>query len=402
MKDRTFLTFLLKFTLIFLLLLTSCATPTAQPITSSPPTQAVTPVATTITPPSPVVTTPPTTEAPPPAIVSPTTPPATGATSLNCELTKDAIELNQPGRITASSFFIDDQVILTGPAGSVEQAAQQLVNSLTPLIGCTFSLPHNFVETLQNEKEYPLPASDEALPFGTPLPEVKPAAQMEMNLYRFEGSITLQEILEKINNFPDVSADPNYLVGNSAKSACGDPFGVEGSPFGVEGSPYGGAALLAKPQAFWDQWAFNHLSITNTIVSSPEKAGDGARIAIFDTSPYQLETGRTTSSVTEAEISPPLKMTVHHPWDLFAIPPSPRLTNPVDISGHGLFVASLAHAASPGSQIDLYRVLDQLGCGDLFHLNSAMLDFITSKLGEGDFDQALLQPAVMNLEPRCP
>jgi hypothetical protein len=396
MKERNFFTLLFKLSLILLLLLTSCSQPseTPQPTTAEPATLAVTQ-------PAPAVTSPTPTEAPPPSTVTPTTPPAISAPGLTCVQTDDGNELTQPGQLTASPFFINGQVILIGPAESVKQAAQQLGDSLTPLVNCTFTLPDQLVQIFKDEIEYPLPVSTEAQPQGPPLPGVLPAVEMEMNLYQFTQG-NLQEIFKKLNAFPDVFADPNYLVGGSARSACGEPngvaghpFSIEGSPFSIEGSPYGGAALPALPQAFWEQWAFNQMNITNPGNSLTEKDGKGVRIAIFDTSPYRLETG--IAQVTEPVISPTLVMTVHHPLDLFAIPPNSSLTNIVDVSGHGLFVASLAHAVAPGSQIDLYRVLDQFGCGDLFHLNSAMLDFISSKLDEKDFGAALKRPAVMNL-----
>ena len=189
MKDKTFHMPIFTLSLIFLLLLTSCATSTAtpQPVATEPLSQVVTPPTSTIT---------------------PTTPPPPFALELNCTQTDEGINLTHREGLTAGPFYINDQVILMGPAKYVEQAAQRPDISLTPLINCTFSLPNQIVGAFKEGMNYPLPASEEALPQGKPLPDVTPAVNMEMNLYQIKQG-NLQKILEIMNAEPDVSADPN-------------------------------------------------------------------------------------------------------------------------------------------------------------------------------------------------
>ena len=66
-----------------------------------------------------------------------------------------------------------------------------------------------------------------------------------------------------------------------------------------------------------------------------------------------------------------------------------------DISDHGLFVAGMIHAVAPRSDIQLYQVLDQYGCGDLYTLVTQLQTFISQV--EADRQAASLKGAVINL-----
>ncbi len=66
-----------------------------------------------------------------------------------------------------------------------------------------------------------------------------------------------------------------------------------------------------------------------------------------------------------------------------------------DISDHGLFVAGMIHAVAPKSDIHLYQVLDQYGCGDLYTLITQLHTFISQV--EADRQAGLLKGAVINL-----
>ncbi len=77
-------------------------------------------------------------------------------------------------------------------------------------------------------------------------------------------------------------------------------------------------------------------------------------------------------------------------------PPSPNV-DPSALAAlpqHGLFVAGLAHHVAPGSNIMLYRVLDEYARGDLFTLNVSLRDFIVNQvMGDPSVDHG----AVINL-----
>jgi subtilisin family serine protease len=64
-----------------------------------------------------------------------------------------------------------------------------------------------------------------------------------------------------------------------------------------------------------------------------------------------------------------------------------------DVSDHGLFAAGLVHAVAPESEIQLIRVLDDTGQGDLQTLNRSLQVFINETLVERD----RLKGAVINL-----
>jgi subtilisin family serine protease len=115
-------------------------------------------------------------------------------------------------------------------------------------------------------------------------------------------------------------------------------------------------------------------------------------VGVFDTSPYDLSPGVYETTVTEPITKPLMRLTVHHPFDLPAFAVSSTITTPVIVKDHGLFVSSLVYAADSLSEIHLYRVLDKMGCGTLYHLNLAMLNFISN-----DWNGKLKQPAVINL-----
>jgi subtilisin family serine protease len=76
--------------------------------------------------------------------------------------------------------------------------------------------------------------------------------------------------------------------------------------------------------------------------------------------------------------------------------PSISLTHVMtDISDHGLFVAGLIHAVAPDSELQLYPVLDQYGCGNLYTLITRLHTFISQ--AEVDRQNGRLNGAVINL-----
>jgi subtilisin family serine protease len=186
---------------------------------------------------------------------------------------------------------------------------------------------------------------------------------------------------EAINQGVDVFADPNYATGRPPALLGGDPW--SGS-----GSPVAGSASTPAPDLFWQQWAFRARGIELLSEGQPPQRlvpfdGQGVRVAIFDTSPFGPQIGIKETLQQVSWITPTLNLTVTHPAPAYAWePPAPA----TDVRGHGLFVAGLAHAVAPQSDISLTRVLDQYGQGDLYTLSRELHRFIsdTVVLDSGD------------------
>lgn len=331
---------------------------------------------------------------------------------LVCELNKE-IDFKQVLEITP--FYIRGQVILTGPVDEFPKTIDSLAAAgikLTPVILCTLNIPPSMPEiklgeiTSPSPKEPQIPRGDgsyASFPFRDPGDSRKPRVEgnrLGMNLYQFDNlQVSLTKILQQLNELQKgqakqdwVYADPNYLTGIMADTACSSPFGVSGSPFGVSGSPYSGMGLNAARSHFWDQWAFQRVGLPepNSIERKLVGTGEGMRVGVFDTSPYSIAPGDPPTPFPNTNIIPELKLTVHYPIQISNLSAN---TAPIDIKDHGLFVSSLIHAFAYDSQIDLYRVLDDAGCGDLYRLNIAMLDFLSADWSPN----GLIKHAVINL-----
>jgi hypothetical protein len=104
---------------------------------------------------------------------------------------------------------------------------------------------------------------------------------------------------------------------------------------------------------------------------------------VFDTSPF-IEPGPKSIDW----VTPTLELQVVHPGVVVTWPdikqPTPGVPESPSIDDHGLFVAGLIHAVAPRSEIHLYRVLDEFRMGDLWTLNLALHDFISTTLAAGD------------------
>lgn len=86
-----------------------------------------------------------------------------------------------------------------------------------------------------------------------------------------------------------------------------------------------------------------------------------------------------------------LHLTVLHPFELTTIPTLQERT--FSVKEHGLFVAGLVHGVAQNSQIQLIRVLDDNGCGDIFRLAYAIHEFNE----QFDDPDELMKGVVINL-----
>jgi hypothetical protein len=408
MKHKNLISVLCKSILLAALTLSACSAPTTTPMVITPTTPVTTAPEKTL----------PVTAVPPGTPVPLTTQPVVKNPDfgLVCEPNPE-FDFSQV--LVTTPFYIQGQVILTGPveefANTLDKLAQAGIN-LTPVIRCTLSIPEQMPVINQGEgpfrKEPKGEGRDAKFPFSANdglQPSVE-GNRLAMNLYKIEDpQVSVINIIQALNDIQEgrppqasIYADPNYLTGHMANTACGNPFGVEGSPFGVEGSPfgvegspYGGMGLDADANGFWDQWAFTQVGLNPPDGRDFEETGERVRVGVFDTSPYRIDPGDPPTPFTNPNITPELKLTVHYPTQLSNLSATTPVTAQVNVEDHGLFVSSLIHAFAPQSQIHLYQVLNEAGCGDMYRLNVAMLDFLSADWNsEG---QRLSQPAVINL-----
>lgn len=166
-----------------------------------------------------------------------------------------------------------------------------------------------------------------------------------------------------------VFADPNYLFSPGQWSGMGGPWS-EGENMPWVGNPGGGLGD-APHKNFDTQWALGPNGIG--LIDAKGKRisqnnGAGVRIGIFDTSPF---------TSTQKIRSLKLPLSLHEASALAedfgcAHEPCP------DVRNHGLFVASLINVVAPKSSLELYRVLNHYGFGNMYDIALAINTFIDS------------------------
>lgn len=253
----------------------------------------------------------------------------------------------------------------------------------------------------------------------------KSLVDFHLQLYQISSNQGVAEAIRLINargNDKGVFADANYRIARQdGGRSCSDPNETGGSPNETGGSPNetGGSPLAgiepgAAKELFGQQWAFQHIGLDANLMRDPSQAsalsqaGGGVLVGVFDTSPFTFNAAaheqvlNATDVFTWAApdwISPSLTLMVVPSTSspsiaaTFRAPLSGAAPVYSDVSEHGLFVSGLIHAVAPRSEIVLYEVLDDAGCGDLFGLITRMnefIDMVDARRGE-------LRGAVMNL-----
>ncbi|MDY6877280.1 MAG: S8 family serine peptidase [Chloroflexota bacterium] len=299
--------------------------------------------------------------------------------------------------------FIDDQVIVTGPASEFREVLDGF--DLELIRKCDL----NYLDGASgrmDETQQRLPFLDGA------------RGKLTMRLYRIGSGGSVTEVVQAINSAgrsSQVYADPNLLTGHSV---CGNPEHTGG------GSPFGGIPDLlpvgeeAAVKLFWDQWAFQQVGVgwwfkRELAGAAAAHHGEGVLVGVFDTSPFPdpwngvangegapvIDTREVVKWVNPTMDVEPLTLKVSYPKMINTIAANDSVTvtnemTPVgDVRDHGLFVAGLVHAVAPASDLRLIRVLNEIGCGDLFTLNEALMRFI----GEVERERGTLNGVVINL-----
>lgn len=306
--------------------------------------------------------------------------------------------------------LVPEQIVVTGPGADIDRVIGQLPDlGLERVASASFryleqyELPGEGSDDLQQRSQ------------GKRLRAVDPhfvarqqAASLRIDLYRFSEdtpplSETLQIIAGEVEAMQDsletgVVAEPNYVMGFEI---TGDPWGIEGSPWGIEGSPWGieGSTDAAAPHAsdnFWQQWALQPAPGINLFDQEDapasrtvDAAGEDVYVAVFDTSPFPVPGGYRFDR-WGPPLVPSLALTVSHP---VAVPQSVADEELGNISDHGLFVAGLAYAVAPQSDVHLIRVLNEHGQGTL----QAFVDALNLYVQQSLSARGTLQNTVINL-----
>lgn len=322
----------------------------------------------------------------------------------------ECIQFREPEPTEATAFFVQGQLIVLGPGPEIDAVVEGVRGQgieLELVEDCDLGYLDRFEgERGLDPERFPLPPNER---LGADFPALGAVAEeraLALRLYSIGGGETVPEVVQVVNEVGSergVFADPNYLAGPLAISPCGDPFEVGGSPFEVGGSPFEvggspGAGLGAEADAgvFWEQWAFDQIDLGPVYQKGEwERRGEGIRVGVFDTSPYETEGAKTVSTANQV-----FPLNVVHTLTINQLSP---VDGAADVREHGVFVAGLANAVASGAQLHLYRVLNEYGCGDLMTLHRALNAFFAAMSDEG----GRLDGVVVNLslgvhQPREP
>ena len=319
----------------------SCVAPTPGPIT---PTRQWTPV------PEPTAAATPTTEPSAPKI---------GAIKMKCEeeLMARMEKLRQTSTEEALSMYkgliyVEGQLILGGQMEAINETATLLEDAGIKLVT-----------------------------------ETKPVALTESEvsqLYMIASKDPVELVTCIVNKIPDqfpllVYADPNYHTSPAGWHGGGSPWTQNGV-----WAQDGGGLGKASSAEFASQWAFGsdgiHL-LDTSLNRTTKRLGDGTVIGVFDTSPFAQVPSEEECTDCDLDqyfepsirgsdtVSNPIILQDMMPQNSPTCPGKDKITKedrePYDLSSHGLFVAGLAQAVAPNSQIYLVRVLADDACGDL-------------------------------------
>jgi hypothetical protein len=274
-------------------------------------------------------------------------------------------------RAEPGDLFIRNQFIVTGNRDQVREVMDDLAASSRSLRIKAVdeidlrSLSQRLVSRLSNRSDDRAAREEEIRP-RYPLEQ---AADVVVRAYQLSEGVTLEEAFDAFYGAVGdhaVYAEPNYLIGNpdiAGNSGC-----VEGGPAVPTGAGSGQAA-------FWDQWAFSPQGI-DLYAQSSKLAGQGTRVAVFDTSPF-CKPGLWHIPWIKTD----LDICVAHPRPLVDL--QSKVEEKEDYRDHGLFVSSLVHAVAQKAKIQLIRVLDKHNQGDLETLVKALYDYTLGSESRG-------------------
>jgi subtilisin family serine protease len=301
------------------------------------------------------------------------------------------------GGRTFEEFYVEDQVLITGPVEKIDRVVETLASRLGEELHVELELAEGGETDLGQLLQDPagdrhiVPCLEEFLPDLSACLE----GQLGMRLYRIARLQTddrpglVEAVVTRINEEGRrdcVYSGPNWLTGYRYSAADGH-YLTASSPYSAAGSPAWGPFGAGKlVDDFWNQWALKRIGLIQNGMRATARCGQGVRVGVFDTSPFKTE-GRP---VPAGWGHPPL-LTVVHPkvFADFPVPSPPTIDitappDPPDLGSHGLSVAGLVYAVAPHSDIYLYRVLDEYARGNLYVLCCALIEFMEGVLSNPD------------------
>lgn len=274
-------------------------------------------------------------------------------------------------RYPRAEYYIQDQVVLSGPEDAVAQALQEASGVRLRLL--------------------------ESLRFADLGPAVQACAavpdNLVVNLYQIEGLLpNVERAVNRLNRTAagqggTLQAEPNWLSGHpwdpegSPWDPEGSPWDPEGSPWDPEGSPAPASdpgprrkhSVDAQPAWFLDQWAFEKINLAGRPQGSD---GNHVVVGIFDTSPFALPFGSKAVPQPVSWVNQPGPLTVQVSHPFFSAKFKRSKKSLADVRSHGLFAAGLVHALAPAATLHLVRVLANDNRGDLFTLLREVFHFL--------------------------
>lgn len=292
-----------------------------------------------------------------------------------------------PTTYPPAEFYIQDQIILTGPEALLDRVAA----------------PQSGVQLLRLDRLRFSDLGDGVLHCPGLPHSAAPGEGLAIDLYKIEGLFpNVARTIRRINRILGNQAgvvfqDPNWLTGQQFVTK-GEQFEPEGSPFGSEDGSNPPIIKLADPADFMRQWAFRVIELATS-----QYNGEGVRVGIFDSSPFSGLTPDVavqkvlTIADMPADTSGGFRLDVLHPTPSATPEPSKKITT--DVRNHGFFIAGLVHALAPESQVKLVRVLQNDNRGDLFTLMKSIFNFLKDNLGQEAAGQVINLSLGVRLPP---
>jgi subtilisin family serine protease len=277
-------------------------------------------------------------------------------------------------------FFVQDQIIVSGPADLV-------IAATAPLSG---------TEIVQTEI---LRFNDIIGGSECPGLSIGPRTDRDLVIALFQiigDGPDVAQLIEEIGATDGVTAEPNWVSGTPYEVE-GSPYEVEGSPYEVEGSGQKITAVIASNEDFDSQaaWSMNGIQLA-PIIKSP--TGAGVQVAIFDASPFDAQADATTVSqlVAQQDALAHMDLTPHYLEQVAKVEKG-KDDKGIDLSSHGLFVAGLVHKVAGDSRLELFRVIEDDNRGNLFLLNKAIFNFIAQPVDEGTIGRIINASLVIRI-----
>ena len=283
-------------------------------------------------------------------------------------------------------YFMDREVVLVGTAENLATLLGDL-QDIDPNIELTLDPERSLQVTIgSNELEA---TSEQAEPDVTEIAlQIRSesaacnqlSVTLEFNVYELTGSTDDVEAvlaaIDEANTSENVRADANWVIG-APWSPTGSPWSPTGSPWSPTGSADQGQPMPADMNDYLNQWAFKTVGVDDVQTAVDGQNLSLVRVGVFDTSPLREDESGPEGIPSQQPQQNALRVGITNPnFMATPVPPEPGSREDIDVANHGYFGTSFIRELSPGSQIQLIRVLTKNNRGDLATLNLEILKFL--------------------------